>query len=373
MGKTVVFVRSCEIYNDSRSTKEILALSEFGYNVVVLGWDRDGAAQQKCDYIFGKYKNVELHFYKERIPNGIGFKNIRKLFGWFKWIKTQLKLLEDIHIIHCCDFDTGYCIRKYAKKNNIKYIYDIFDYYIDSHSIPLIMRWYIENQEIKVINDADAVLICTEERKKQISKSKPKLLQIIYNSPDIDSVQCEETDLIYDYVYCGGLLTKRLIDKILDSYSNNSDLKFLFAGGGESKLVDKARELSEKYENFEYVGQISYNEVLMYEQKSICLSAIYNPSYRNHKFCAPNKFYESLAFGKPVIVCKGTGIDEIVDNHNLGISIEYEANMFYDAIRMIKNDSSLQKKCYIEGKHMYNNLYNWNYMKKRLENLYLTI
>ena len=40
--KNVIFLRSTSIKNDSRSIKETTCLIEYGYNVKVLGWDRDG-------------------------------------------------------------------------------------------------------------------------------------------------------------------------------------------------------------------------------------------------------------------------------------------------------------------------------------------
>ena len=39
--KTVYYIRSTSIINDSRATKEILSLINNGYNVTVIGWDRD--------------------------------------------------------------------------------------------------------------------------------------------------------------------------------------------------------------------------------------------------------------------------------------------------------------------------------------------
>ncbi|HHU72431.1 MAG TPA: hypothetical protein GXZ21_10445, partial [Clostridiales bacterium] len=42
--KIIAYIRSSNIYDDSRATKEITALLDEGYKVVVLGWNRDGKA-----------------------------------------------------------------------------------------------------------------------------------------------------------------------------------------------------------------------------------------------------------------------------------------------------------------------------------------
>ncbi len=44
---TIIFIRATNIYDDSRATKEIVSLSQNGYNVIVLGWNRDGNAVER--------------------------------------------------------------------------------------------------------------------------------------------------------------------------------------------------------------------------------------------------------------------------------------------------------------------------------------
>lgn len=58
--KKVILIRSTSIYNDSRATKEILSLSKHGYHVIVLGWNRDGVANERCQEIFPN--SVQFYF-----------------------------------------------------------------------------------------------------------------------------------------------------------------------------------------------------------------------------------------------------------------------------------------------------------------------
>ena len=64
----VVLVRSSSVYEDSRASKEIFAFLEAGYEVCVLGWDRDGKALKECKAAFKKYINkISFHFFKEKV------------------------------------------------------------------------------------------------------------------------------------------------------------------------------------------------------------------------------------------------------------------------------------------------------------------
>lgn len=366
--KTIMYVRANGIYSDSRATKEITALLESGYSVLVVGWDREGNSELKCREVFAKYADrIRFCMYDFPVKDHVGFKNIGKLYKWLCFVSEIVKKNKDvISAVHACNLDTIlFCYRK-CKKYGIKIIYDIFDYYIDAHaSVPASMRSMIEKMEIALINHADVVIICTEERREQIKKSRPQKVIVIHNTPDVQKLQ-NETE--FDYFYCGTFCIQRLIEEIFEEYKNNTDLRIGFAGYGIYK--DQAIELDRRYDNFTYLGQIMYQECLQNESKAVCLSAIYEPTIRNHRLCAPNKFYESLALGKPVIVCRGTGIDRIVESKQIGIVIDYDVRQFYDAVRTLKSDPHL---CYQMGNRaraLYEEEYSWKKMEKILLDAY---
>lgn len=360
--KKIAYLRATGIFDDSRSTKEIMALAEAGHEIFVLSWDRYGNAEEKNNLVFAKFKNIHFYYFPVLIPNGIGLKNILKLFKWFKWLRKTLNELEDIDVVHSCNLDTGIVALSYCQKNKCKLVYDIFDYYIDSHNIPSILSRLIEKKEINVINYASTTIICTEERREQIAKAKPKAVCVIYNSPDLSNIDLNSL-VEYDYVYCGALSSMRLIGEILEEYPNHSHLKFFFAGYGE--YADRCKQLASKYKNFTYSEPIPYQKVLEIELKAKCLSAIYEPSIRNHRLCAPNKFYESLGLGKPVIVCRGTGIDKVVSSLKCGQVIDYDSKAFYCAIETILHQEETTNAMLFFEKN-----YDWKLMKKKICKIY---
>ena len=368
--KTVAFIRSTSIFHDSRSQKEIKTLVEAGYHVEILGWDRGGNALEQCKATFADVlDHVNFSFFGVRAENGIGAKNIHKLIGWIKWIEKTLKKLKKkigIFAVHACDLDTGIAARKFCKKNKVKLVYDIFDYYVDSHFIPSILKNFVEKMEIKTINYADVTIICTSERKEQIEKATPKKLIVIHNSPELDEVPRTEEDI--DYCYCGTMSNMRLVSETLEEYRNNDDLKIVFAGYGPHSV--KATSLAQKYEKFYFEGTVAYSTVLSLESRARVLSAIYEPTKRNHRLCAPNKFYEALALGKPIIVCKGTGIDNIVLKHNIGRVIDYDAKEFYKALRELILDKELRREMGIRARKLYDENYHWRIMKEILLDAY---
>lgn len=302
----------------------------------------------------------------------VGHTKISKMIArkkWFQWLKGNLSLINGIDVIHACDYDTGAIVRIFSKNKGVRYVYDIYDYYVDAHPVPKLLKSYIEKGEIDTIENAEFTIICTEERREQIKKAVPKKLVVIHNSPEV--MKLEESPEEYDYVYCGSLYDGRLIKETLDEYPNHEQLHFVFAGYGE--YTEIARKLAVEFSGFEFLDSIPYAQVLEVEMKSKVISALYDPRIRNHQLCAPNKFYEALALGKPLIVCKGTGIDRVVEKENIGYTINYDVHEFYDAINKLVHDPDLRKEMGYKARKLYESKYRWELMKERLISAYMCL
>lgn len=365
--KTIAFVRATTIYDDSRATKEISALAEAGYRVEVLAWDRTGTAHEKCRKVFAPLgERVSLHFFSRRVDGNIGMKNLPKLLGWIRWTYRTLSRMDKPDAVHICNLDSALGAVRFCKKTKVPFVYDIYDYYIDSHGIPGPLVSAVEGMEISTINQAQATILCTEERREQISGANPREVVVIHNSPDVPVVP--ERPCQYDYVYCGALGERRLLGEILRDYPCHCELVFSFAGYGE--YTAQARALSESYDCFHFQNSIAYEQVLEMEAGARAIAAIYEPTIRNHRLCAPNKFYEALALAKPVIVCQGTGIDRIVREHEIGIVISYSSEEFYQALNTLKANPKLCEDMGKRARAVYERFYRWSDMKRRLLQMY---
>ena len=182
---------------------------------------------------------------------------------------------------------------------NKKMIYDIYDYYIDSHNLPDIMKKFVEKQEIKTINYADTTIICSEQRKEQIKNSKPKNLIVIHNSPNIPKELNTIPSVIKSktkntkIVYIGILQDDRLLLEISEDIKRYPQYELHIGGFGKYK--NYFEEQARINENIFFYGNMEYNNVLKLESECDFLFATYNPIIANHSYSAPNKFYEAIA------------------------------------------------------------------------------
>lgn len=368
--KTVCFIRQTAIYNDSRATKTIISLSK-KYNVLVLGWDRVGDAREKIQGLFSG--NVFLNFYDKHLQHGAGIKGIFKLLGFIKWVHKQVKNnCKNIDFIHACDLDAAVGCYKFAKKRKIPFIYDVYDYYIDAHYIPTILKNNVEKKEIDIINSSFSTIVCLESRKEQIKKANPARVCVIHNAPSSElteiSNECKGSHDIKHImvVFVGVLSENRLLKEIVEELDIHPNVKLIIGGMGQLSqyIIDACKP------NLEYIGEMQYKNVLKLESQSSVLFATYNPEIPNHKYSAPNKLYEAMALGKPIIVCKGMGIDVLVEQENIGRAIDYSAKGFFDAVNSLCNDKAEYDEMCRHTKELFKTKYSWDIMEERLFDLY---
>lgn len=366
----IAVIRSTSIYKDSRTTKLVKELLDLGHEVIVFGWDRLNEYSGECFLEFDD-KKAKIIFFDKYCEYGGGIKNIFKSLAFQKWVKKQVKNLSMDWCLHCCDFDTAKPAWKVHKKR--KFIYDIFDYFSESRNLPKILKSFIERSENKIINKADAVILCTEQRLEQISKCTPKKIVIIHNTPNISIMENKEPDSHSQsdkikVVYVGVLAENRLLKEILDDSQKHKGIELHI--GGIGKYSNDFAEASKSSENITYYGSLNYDKVLELESKCDVLFATYDPSIPNHRYSAPNKFYEAGALSKPIIVCKNTGVDRLVEENNCGLIIEYSSKYFYEAVNKLSKDKILAEEIGKNGNKAYNEKFSWKIMQERIKELY---
>lgn len=377
--KSVVFLRSgYDEASDPRMEKEISALMEAGYEIRVIAWDRSTNRNTSMTVSI-KGRNVKHFLIGIKGEYGVG--SAKTFLGMMlfnlKLLSSLVKSHKEYDMIHACDFDTvipGFVVAKVLKK---KLIYDIFDYYADSHYMPKAISAIIRRMDTYVINRSDAVIICNEAREKQIAPARPKRLEVVHNTPQWDeSVLCSENKAERDeairFVYVGRLESSgRYIKEMVDIIAEDPRFKLFLGGGGplEDYIEDKAR----KHSNITYFGNMLYDKVLQLESSCDVMTAIYDPTLANHRYAAPNKFYEALMLGKPLVVMGNTGIDVAVKGQGLGWVIAEESDFimgFKSVLNQIYEERFELMNYQVPMKGIYDSSYRWEIMKDRLIHLY---
>ena len=375
MKKRVVLLRSTPVAPDPPVEKSADALLRAGYEVTIIGWDRDGA---ECD----KSKRLCLeHGTPEIIRLGIpsffagGLKNLMpmakfqmRLYGWLKAHRNEYD------IIHAFDLDTGLTAERIAKKHGKRLVYHILDFYRDSRNISnVLIKNAMKRAEFGVINNADAVIICTEKRYEQIAGSHPKKLEVIYNTPKNPDKISDCFDEIKNskrckIVYVGILQEARFLREII-RFTEKDD-RFELHIGGFGVMEKEIAEAAEKCGRIRFYGTLPYGKTLALENACDIMTAIYDPAVPNHKYAAPNKLYEALMLGKPLVAVHNTGFDDIIEKNNIGCLIEYTEAGLADGLNRLIAEMNNHRSMSEKMKKLYKEHYSWDKMEQRLVTLY---
>jgi len=344
-------------------------LKEAGYDVHILAWDRDTDVYETNEYINIANVSIPITRLGHKATFGEGLKNLKSYLAFQFHVRKWLKK-HDFNIVHACDFDTAFFSQSIVHRKKEKFIFDIFDFlYGEPHNF---MQKCVKKAQINIINRANATIICTEERKKQIFGSNPKELAVVHNTPA--AVQVSDTDFKIDVTdkvkiaYVGILQDYRLLKEVAEVITKSKNLELHIGGFG--KYESYFFQLSEKFDNIKFYGRLNYDQTLALEKACDVMLAIYDPSIENHRFAAPNKFYESLMLGKPVVMVKGTGMSQVVEENNIGVLIEYSEIGFLEGINKLINEKHLWPTMEQKMKKLYNENYSWEEMRKRLLGLY---
>jgi glycosyltransferase involved in cell wall biosynthesis len=274
-------------------------------------------------------------------------------------------------VVHAVDFDTVIPAHFAARIRGAPLVYDVFDFYADmvTASIPPWVRGRLASAERRMVTRADAVIVPDLRRSEQFGAAQPKRLIEIMNVPEDRGLPPTKEDPDGFVVFYGGMIAKDRGLKDLVAACEDVGAKLIVAGHGP----DEAQLLGgiESSHAAMYLGTISYQEVL--EQTAACqvVAALYDPSVPNNKFAAPNKLFEAMMLGKPVLTSEGTLAADIVREVGCGIVVQYGdragLNRALETLMLAPEEA---KAMGARGRDAFESRYNWKAMEPRLRALY---
>jgi glycosyltransferase involved in cell wall biosynthesis len=365
----VVMIRSH--YPDSRLEKEAEVLVKNGYAVTLLVWDRGRL-----------HSHVETKGYGvKRMRLSVSPASIKVPFYlpiWWLFVIFQLSI-EKWDIVHAADFDTLFPALIVGKIKRKPIIYDIFDFYADMIAFPILPRMsrkIIAKIDRFFMDFVNIIILPDGSRIEQIGKNSNKGIVIIVNSPNEDILNEvvieEKREKKFTIFFGGGIDEDRSIDKVSLAVKDLYDVELIIMGPCTRDYERKLRETCKNIKIVKlFLKWIPYKEIIRQTVDVDLLFALYDPIIFNNKYASPNKLFEAMMCGKPIIVSDGTSMADIVREHNCGIVVDpRDVTEIRDAIIKLKDNPQLCKELGKNGRRAYEEKYNWSIMEKRLLNLY---
>lgn len=363
----IILFRSNNIF-DSRVNKYHNYYERAGIDYTIVGWDRAGKGWEKENYDFFQYQAGE---------DVGGIKAIRNHFKWMLFVYRYLKKHKDVTTIHACDLNSAFpaAVFKAFHKRSVTLIFDACDWFSANFASKKFLCFCFGLMEKFAYNKANEFIICEPEREEQVQFKLRKKPLVMPNIPEIDSSVITSAQDKYKFdnanpslAYLGGFSDNRFLLEII-TLAETEPFNLLVAGYGNKDVLEKLESVKD-LQNVRYFGRVPMEEGLNMENAADIIYAMYCKTNPNNIYAAPNKFYEALLLGKPLITTKGTIVEKKVVENNIGWAVEEDI----EELRTLVNNLN-KEEIKVKGK---NALELWNdkfkgYLTDFFDNTYAKI
>jgi glycosyltransferase involved in cell wall biosynthesis len=328
------------------------------YDTSAFGWNREHISSQDINrYI------VPLSLFSIKAPFGRPTLILYYPLFW-TWILFKL-LANRPSVVHAIDLDTLLPCSLYKLILRKKLVYDVHDRF-SGYVPPNYTTLYkiINLAEEQLSKNAD-VLVTVSEKVQGTFRLRPKHCAVIMNfSEDYNLNKSKSKDGILTLVYTGLICKDQGLDIVMAALEGLKGVRLVLAGRvADKELLDKMTKLS----NVSYVGLLERADSLKLEANSDVMVVLYDLKYRKNQLSSPNKIFEAMMCGIPLI----TNMEvNLVDEVFCGITVQYNKDEVRDAITKLRDDSELRVRLGNNGRKAFVEKYNWDSMEKRLYQIY---
>ena len=290
--------------------------------------------------------------------------------------KRALQLDADVYHLHDPELlPYAYLLKLKGKK----VIFDSHeDVPRDLFSKTYLPRWVlfwlsmiVESLE-KVILKSLLVVIAATPHIKEILVKYNKNTFNINNFPIINELYISQNEFYHCKYFCyvGDITTARGLIEVFEALQHvKNDTKLCLAGNFKDISIDKIKDASIN-NKIEYVGYVSREGIKNIFKQSIAGLVTFLP-LPNHIDAQPNKMFEYMSAGLPVIASNFPLWKEIIEGNKCGICVDpMKPEEIAKAIDYLYEHPEEARQMGQNGQKAVYEKYNWNIEEKKLLNVY---
>jgi glycosyltransferase involved in cell wall biosynthesis len=330
-------------------------------------WDRQGDFRPTEDNERIRYISCDLR---------AGFYNLATLFklALFQlWLIAKL-LCSKCDIIHAIDLDTGLPGWLVARLKGVPFVYQCLDPYYAALPArwPKFLAAWARRLENRLISSGDLFIITDLLRMPQHEGAKPRRLLEVANVPLMTQITAVHVPTeVFTVGYLGSLINGRNLLTVIEACGEMAGQGIRLIIGGFGPLEKEVEAQAKNRSNVTFRHWLPYQEMLAEEAGFDLFLHMTDPSNESQKWVSPNKLFEAMAFGKPIIVGTKTLAAQRVAVFGNGVAVTYDNKQeLQEAILRFKNDPGLAREMGKKGREEF--LHNWRpeFMEKRLLDAY---
>ena len=253
-----------------------------------------------------------------------------------KYLKKK-KIKADVY--HCHDLNTLYIGQKLAKKHKASLVYDSHELYVyrnRPYIPPKIFHKKEEAFERKYIQRADAVITVSKSiagyMEKKYNIEKPHL---IMNAPKKNKApegvkyslrkELNLNDNQKLLLYSGGITFSRGLDRVIESLAEMEELFFVMMGYGQEGFKNYLKAVAVNHgvsNRMAFYGPVPSEKVTAWTASADLGIAPIENVCLSYYYCAPNKIFEYIQGGLPVVASNFPDLKNIVEKNDIGLTCD---------------------------------------------------
>lgn len=286
------------------------------------------------------------------------------------WVFGNL-LFYKPKIIHACDFDSLIPCYIYRILFSTKLIFDSFDRYAMAFIPPKYRAIYalVNMFEDMLAHKVDALVTVSNERLSTFGKYTPKHTEVISNCPEdkLKMIKRASVSHLHDeliLVYAGRITQDRGASILCKAVQDLKDVRLILAG----RISDDTIKQLLQNPNISYVGLLPYDEALKLQASADVIPILYDPSVPINRLANPNKLFEAMMLGKPIVSNVKT---RLLKKYNCGIVVRYgDIEELKDSIKFLKEHPQKTFEMGMRGREAFEKYFLWEFQRKKLIELY---
>jgi glycosyltransferase involved in cell wall biosynthesis len=375
-----------EFRRDSRVEKEVETLFDAGHEIIVAAISHSGLPgkeqRENCTVL---RKTISEFTYK----SSVGALKFPYYFNFWRRYLNEIFEQNKIDAIHVHDLPLAQIGIEFKKKYNAKLILDFHENWpallsVSTHANTLFgkilsseVQW--RSYERSCAMEADRIIAVVSEMKDRILNLgiPPNKVYILENTPQIitlDELNYERDKRFITLIYIGGISFHRGLQFVINGLSlikNEVPVRLWIAGEGKYSAVLKQRvKVLGLSDCVEFYGMVSKDktEELMKKADAGLIPHIRSEQSDNS---SPNKLFEYMAAGLPVIASNCTSVKRIIDETDTGVTYVFDSpSDFAGVLKRLHKDHEIRAIFAANGKRAVTDKYNWAMGSVSLVTLY---
>ena len=365
--KAIVSVTN-DLYTDNRVHKVCSFLEENGYDVLLIGRKR----KSSVPLLPRSYKSKRIKLLFEKGAAFYAFFNLRLFF---------VLLFKRCDVLVSNDLDTllaNYMASKFKRKCEL--VYDSHEYFTEVPELvnrPKVQKFWLRIERF-IFPKLTKIYTVNHSIAKIYSDLYNKDIKVVRNisqqwTPDT-IVSKEELGIPSDkkliIIQGAGINVDRGAEEAVDAMQH-IDAVLMIVGDGDvvSQLKDRVKEL--QLENrVLFFGKRPFNEMMQFTYHAdigLTLDKATNPNY---KFSLPNKVFDYMHAGTPVVATDIKEVANVINTHKIGVVMpEFNKQILAKTINKVLNEpellSQMKECCKVAAKTE-----NWENETKVLKSIY---